>query len=79
MIDRLLASLASERSKRIRVRLALLLFVASLILWPISAFTWAKDEPQFILGLSFLAITLTAWDILTTAQVHEENGGSDGD
>lgn len=36
--------------------------------------TLAKDEPPFVLGLSWLAIILTAWDILTTSQVHEEQG-----
>lgn len=36
--------------------------------------TWAKEEPPFVLGLSWLAIILTAWDILTTSQVHEEQG-----
>jgi hypothetical protein len=46
--------------------------VASLIGWPISALTWANDEPQFILGLSWLAISLTAMDIVTTARVHAE-------
>lgn len=44
--------------------------------WPLSALTWAKDEPQFVLGLSWLAITLTALDLLTSSQVHEEQGDS---
>lgn len=34
---------------------------------------WAKDEPPFVLSLSWLAITLTALDILFTAQVKEED------
>lgn len=59
--------------RRARVIGSWILLTASLIGWPLSAFTWAKDEPQFILGLSWLAITLTALDLLTTSQVHEEN------
>lgn len=40
--------------------------------------TWAKDEPPFVLSLSWLAIVLTAWDILTTSQVHEEQADQSG-
>ena len=39
--------------------------------------TWAQDEPPFVLSLSWLAIVLTAWDILTTSQVHEEQQEQD--
>ena len=48
------------------------LLVGSLAGWPLSAFFWAKDEPQFVLGLSWFAITLTALDFLKTSMVHEE-------
>jgi hypothetical protein len=34
--------------------------------------TWARSEPQFVLGLSWLAITLTALDILSTSDVSAE-------
>lgn len=30
---------------------------------------WAKDEPDFVLSLSWLAITLTALDIIETTDV----------
>ena len=35
-----------------------------------------RSEPQFVLGLSWLAITLTALDILSTSDVsaEQENG-----
>lgn len=56
------------------VALAWVLLVGSLILWPVSQFTWAKDEPPFILGLSWLAITLTAMDLLKTSRVHKDQG-----
>jgi len=46
--------------------------IVSLIGWPLSALTFAKDEPQFILGLSWLAITLTAADIWATTDVRAE-------
>lgn len=59
-------------SKRLRILLARTLLWGSIIGWPLSAFTWARHEPQFILGLSWLAITLTAADFLTTAEVHRD-------
>lgn len=51
------------------------LLIGSLIGWPLSALTWAKTEPQFILGLSWLAIALTAIDILSTTDVRSEQDG----
>ena len=54
------------------VILAWTLLIGSLVGWPLSALTWAKDEPQFILGLSWLAITLTALDFLKSARVHRD-------
>ena len=79
MIDRILAALNSPRGRRIRVVAAFWAIPASLTLWVLSALTWASSEPQFVLGLSWLAITLTAIDILTTSQVHEENENGDDD
>lgn len=60
-----------EKLLRLRIYGAWLLLLGSLIGWPFSAVTWAKDEPQFILGLSWLAITLTAIDILSTQDVRK--------
>jgi hypothetical protein len=54
---------------RARVVLAWILLVGSLVGWPVSALTVARHEPQFVLGLSWLAITLTAMDILQTTSV----------
>lgn len=79
MVDRVLAALNSARGRRIRVVAAFWAIPGSLVCWGLSALTWARAEPQFVLGLSWLAITLTAVDILTTSQVHEENdNGDDG-
>lgn len=52
--------------------LAWALLVGSLVGWPVSALTLARSEPQFILGLSWLAIILTALDGLWVAQETEK-------
>lgn len=64
-------------SPKARVILAWLLLIGSLIGWPLSAFTVAREEPPFILGLSWLAITLTALDILATADVRKTQDEDD--
>jgi hypothetical protein len=61
--------------RRARTFLAWVLVVGGCIGWPLSALTVARDEPPFVLGLSWLAIILTALDLLTSSQVHEEQGG----
>ena len=58
---------------------ALVLVVITLIGWPLSAFTWASGEPQFVLGLSWMAITLTALDVALTADVRVEQEDGDKD
>ncbi|WIM97704.1 hypothetical protein ACTOB_001252 [Actinoplanes oblitus] len=58
--------------RRARTIGAWILLVGSIIGWPVSAVLWAQDEPPFVLGLSWLAIILTAADLLATSQVHEE-------
>lgn len=58
--------------ERAEIWLAWVLLVASLIGWPLSALTWARHEPQFILGLSWLAITLTAMDLLKNSRAHRD-------
>lgn len=57
---------------RWRIRLAWVLLIGSVIGWPLSALTLAKEEPQFVLGLSWLAITLTALDLLFTTDVRDQ-------
>jgi uncharacterized membrane protein YfcA len=59
---------------RAEVALAWVLLIGSLIGWPLSALTVARDEPPFILGLSWLAITLTAADLLKSSRVHRDVG-----
>lgn len=62
--------------RRVRTLAAWVLLVGSLIGWPLSAFTWARSEPPFVLGLSWLAIIMTSADLLTTSQVHEESASA---
>lgn len=56
---------------------AWVLLIGSTIGWPVSAFTLARHEPPFILGLSWLAIILTAADLLSTSQVYEQQETGD--
>jgi ribose/xylose/arabinose/galactoside ABC-type transport system permease subunit len=63
--------------KRVRTVVAWVLLAGSLVGWPVSMFTWAKDEPPFILSLSWLAIVIEAASLLTSSQVHEETGKAD--
>lgn len=64
-------------SPRTRVRLAWVMLVASAAGWPVSALTFARDEPATVLGLSWLAITITALDVLFTADVRKEQERED--
>lgn len=63
--------------KRARTIAAWVLLLGSLLGWPVSAFTFARDEPPFILGLSWLAIVISSAELLTASQVHEDQGKSD--
>jgi len=58
--------------RRVRTVFAFCLLAGSIVGWPLSALTWASNEPQFVLGLSWLAIALTAMDLVTSSQVNEE-------
>ena len=67
-----------QRARRARVVIAWVLLAGSVIGWPLSALTLAKNEPQFVLGLSWLAIVLSSAELLTASQVHEEQGDKNG-
>jgi len=56
-------------SRRARLVIAWTLFVASLLGWPLSV--WLTDEPPFILSLSWLALTITAWDVICTSELKD--------
>ena len=59
-------------SPKVRVRAAWVLLIASVVAYPVCAFTIAKDEPPVVLFLSFFAITLTAIDIVGTQDVRRK-------
>jgi hypothetical protein len=64
-----------------RLRISWFVLLLSAIGWPLSALTLAAEEPPFILGLSWLAITITALDVIVTSDVRaeqEENGDAAG-
>lgn len=63
---------------RIRLYGAWALLVASLILWPVSMVTFARNEPPVVLSLSWFAITLTALDIVGTQDVRKQQEGAEG-
>jgi uncharacterized membrane protein YfcA len=69
----------SQRARRARVIAAWILLVGSIIGWPLSALTLAKNEPPFVLSLSWLAIILASAELLTSSQVHEEQGDNNGE
>jgi hypothetical protein len=60
--------------RRTRVTAAWVLLVMAVVGWPATQLTIARHEPPFTLGLSWLAIILTALDLLSTQQVHREQG-----
>lgn len=62
-----------------RVKFALWLLTASLIGWPISAVTFARGEPVTVLGLSWLAISITALDVLLTSTVSANQDKDDAE
>lgn len=65
------------RDPHLRIRLALVLLALSVVGWPVSALTVASDEPQFVLGLSWLAIILTCIDVVSTTDVRREQENGD--
>lgn len=59
-------------SPRLRKRIAGCMVLVTLIAWPITQLTVARNEPPFVLALSWFAITLTALDVYFTADVRNE-------
>lgn len=58
---------------QLRLRLAWVLLLGSLVGWPLSVLTFASGEPPTVLGLSWLAITITALDVVSTADVRVQH------
>lgn len=63
-------------SAKARLRVAWAVLAGVVIAWPLTAFTIARDEPQVVLGLSFLALAFTAWNIVQTADVRKQQDDS---
>ncbi len=57
---------------KVRLVFAWILLGASVVGWPLSSLTVARHEPQFVLGLSWLAIILTALGIIETCDVRKQ-------
>ncbi len=57
--------------RRARTVAAWFLLIGSIIGWPLAAFGPARDEPQFVLGLSFMALIIESASLLTASQVRE--------
>lgn len=60
------------RSPQVRFKAAVVIFFGCLIAWPVSSFTFAKQEPQTILGLSWGAMLLTAIDVMASTDIRKE-------
>ena len=60
------------KSPQFQLYLNCSLLITALCGWPLSAFTWARDEPQFVLGLSWLALILTSYGNIISSQVNKE-------
>ena len=48
--------------KRVRLVIAWTMLLGGIVAWPVSALTFARSEPQFVLGLSFLAIIIEGFN-----------------
>lgn len=55
-----------------RILFGWVLLGLSIVGWPLSAFTFAREEPQAILGLSWGAIILTALNVVLVEEVKED-------
>jgi hypothetical protein len=54
--------------KKLRLTLAWIMFLGCIVMWPVAAFWLAKDEPQFVLGLSFLALIYEGFNAIQIAK-----------
>jgi hypothetical protein len=61
-------------SPRTQLVLAWIIFAVSIVAWPVTAVTVFSTEPQGILGLSWFAIVLGAWNTIVTTQVNKDIG-----
>lgn len=55
-----------------RVKVAWSLLGLCVIAWPVTSLTIFQGEPQGVLALSWMALILTALDIIVTADVRDQ-------
>jgi hypothetical protein len=70
---------SKETANRVLIAFAWICLVLSTAGWPVSAFTWAKEEPQFVLGLSWFAIIQGSFIFLVQSYIkkgQDENNQS---
>lgn len=60
----ILARLVRALSGHAQITISWVMLLGCLVMWPIAATTWARDEPQFVLGLSFLALIYEAFNAI---------------
>ena len=66
-------------SPKLRLWSAWALLVACVVLWPVSALTFAREEPVAILSLSWAAIIITCLDIISTQDVRKQQEEGEGE
>lgn len=62
---------------RARLVLAWALIAGCVVGWPLSALTFASDEPRTVLGLSWVALIVTAVNVLLTTTVRNRQDDDD--
>lgn len=70
--------LTRAKADRFLLWFALAQLLVSVIGWPVTALTLARDEPRFVLGLSWFAIIQNALVFVVTALIRQD-GDSGGD
>lgn len=70
--ERLVGTLSSPRARRVRVWVALVLLVATVVNIPLSLFWYAKTEPVTVLLLSWFQLVIALLELITASQVFEE-------
>jgi hypothetical protein len=58
-------------SPKAQLWISWVLLIGSVLAWPATALTVFRDEPQGILGLSWFAIILGAYNTIVTTQVNK--------
>lgn len=60
--------------RKLKVIFGWCLLVTVAVNWPLSLFTYASSEPPIVLSLSWAALFIESITLITTAQVHKDQG-----